>query len=144
MEDLGELHGDANKTSSISQQTTGNKQLLCASTELPMRLKVQSRGSQVLLTPRLLAPVPSNGFPACSAVCQSRAPLQKGKELSMPPNLLMPWLGWWLFPYWDPAQKEFMERGQKILKSCSVGYFQTVLPHSWKWARLDRVLSKFI
>lgn len=51
MEDLGELHGDANKTSSISQQTTNNKHLLCASTELPMRLEVESRGTQVLLTP---------------------------------------------------------------------------------------------
>lgn len=83
MEDLGELHGDANKTTSISQQTTSNKRLLCASTELPMKLKVQSRGSQVLLTPRVLAPVPSHGF-SCVLSC---LPVQgttagEGKELS--------------------------------------------------------------
>lgn len=81
MEDLGELHGDANKTPSISQQSTSNKWLLCASLELPMRLKVQSKGSQALLTRGVLALVPSHGFPVCSAFCQHRAPLQeKGKS----------------------------------------------------------------
>lgn len=41
------------------------------------------------------------------------------RHQSTAPNLLMPWLEWWLFPYWDPAQKEFME-GKKNPKKVAL------------------------
>lgn len=63
----------------------------------------------------------------------------------MAPNL-MAWLGWWLFPNWDPAQKELTEGKKKILKELPYGTLPNCSAPSLEMlkARLDKALSNLI